>query len=154
MSDRLSVEQHRLRSGRASVAGQIYLVTATTRLREPVFADFELACATARVIATTRSGYSILCWVLMPDHLHALVELHDGTISDAVQSIKDRSARAINALRGKRGSIWSSTFHDRALRRDDDVIDFARYIICNPVRAGLARSIRGYAFWDAIWLEE
>ena len=154
MNGRLEVEKHRLRNGRVSAAGQIYLVTATTRLREPVFADFELACAAARIIVAPNRGYAVLCWVLMPDHFHALIELHTGTISDAVQSIKGRSARAVNTLRGTRGLLWSSAFHDRALRSDDDVIDFARYIICNPVRAGLVRSIRRYAFWDAIWLEE
>jgi REP element-mobilizing transposase RayT len=143
-----------LRRARFSASGQIYLVTATTLLHERIFGRFDIACAAARVIAAPRAEYTVLCWVLMPDHLHALIELHQGTISEAARSIKGRSARAVNVLRETRGSVWAAAFHDRALRRDDDVVDFARYIVCNPVRAGLVRSIRRYAFWDAIWIEK
>ncbi len=27
----------------------------------------------------------------------------------------------------------------------------ARYIIANPVRAGLVYSVRDYPYWDAVW---
>ena len=48
--------------------------------------------------------------------------------------------------------IWQRGFHDRALRQDDNVRDIARYIIANPLRAGLSKSIGEYPHWDAIWL--
>jgi REP element-mobilizing transposase RayT len=144
---------HNLRKGRASLPGQLYLVTTATFERAPLFADFAIAHIAARAIVTPQPVCSLLCWVLMPDHLHALVEIRGGRLSDAVQRIKERSSRAVNEARGVRGSVWSAAFHDHALRREDDVIDIARYIVCNPLRAGLVRSVRDYAFWDAIWLE-
>lgn len=141
-----------LRKGRVSLCGQIYLVTTTTAGRSPVFADFELARVAARAIATPQAVLTVLCWVLMPDHMHALVELNEGTLPEAVRALKARAAFAVNRARGTHGALWSRAFHDHALRHDDDMLEIARYIICNPLRAGLVRSVREYAFWDAVWL--
>jgi hypothetical protein len=38
------------------------------------------------------------------------------------------------------------------LRRQDDVRAVARYIVANPLRAGLVRDIGDYSHWDAVWL--
>ena len=70
-----------LRSGRASVTGQVYLVTFTTRDRRDWFTDPAAASAMARALVDRRLWTSsrLLAWVLMPDHWHGLVELgaHD-----------------------------------------------------------------------------
>jgi hypothetical protein len=58
----------------------------------------------------------------------------------------------VNRVRGTRAPVWARAFHDRALRQDDDMLEVARYIICNPLRARLVRSVREYPFWDAVWL--
>jgi len=41
---------------------------------------------------------------------------------------------------------------DHALRSDEDLRAVARYVIANPVRAGLAQRVGGYPFWDAVWI--
>jgi hypothetical protein len=48
--------------------------------------------------------------------------------------------------------VWQKGFYDRALRSDEDVAAVARYIVANPLRAGLVDSVREYPFWDAIWV--
>jgi hypothetical protein len=53
---------------------------------------------------------------------------------------------------GAEGPVWQSGFHDRALRHDEDLLDAARYIVANPLRAGLVKSLRMYSHWDACWL--
>ena len=42
--------------------------------------------------------------------------------------------------------------YDHALRKDEDVKKIARYIIANPLRAGLVEKIEDYPYWDAVWL--
>lgn len=88
----------------------------------------------------------------MPDHLHWLIALQQGSISDLMRRIKGRSAKRINALVGHQGKLWQDGFHDRALRREEDVLPAARYIVANPLRAGLVRKIGDYSLWDAVWL--
>ncbi len=89
----------------------------------------------------------------MPDHLHLLVSLESGhTLPSAMHRLKSASARAANRALGRTGRLWARAYHDRALRRDESVIAVARYIITNPVRAGLVRRVGDYPFWNAAWL--
>ena len=48
--------------------------------------------------------------------------------------------------------VWQQGFHDRALRREDDLVKVARYVVANPLRAGLVRKYGDYPLWDAIWV--
>jgi len=94
----------------------------------------------------------LLCWVLMPDHFHALVRLDGGVpLSVVVQRLKSMSARACHHVRPN-VEIWSRAFHDHALRRDEDMLCTARYIVANPVRAGLVKQAKDYPFWNAVWV--
>ena len=88
----------------------------------------------------------------MPDHWHGLIELGaDEDLSVLVGHIKSRSALVLRRRCGWRPGVWQRGFHDRALRRQDDLIDMARYIVMNPIRAGLVRRVRDYRWWDAFW---
>lgn len=90
----------------------------------------------------------------MPDHLHLIVEL-GGTelLSKLMQRVKAVTATSANLVSRRSGPLWMAGFHDRALRKDEDVRAVARYVVVNPMRAGLAASIGDYPFWDALWLE-
>lgn len=89
----------------------------------------------------------------MPDHWHGLIELSaTDSLSTLAARIKAISARAIATALDRNGPIWASGFHDRALRKDDDLISVARYILRNPIRAGLCARVGDYPFWDAAWL--
>ena len=137
------------------MAGQVYHVTTTTLGRRPLFADYRVACIAARSLSdrVIWRDAKLLCWSLMPDHWHALIQLCDGgSISAVVNRVKSISARAINRHLRTEGGIWARAFHDHALRADEDLVSTARYILANPIRAGIADSLRRYPFWDAVWL--
>lgn len=93
-----------------------------------------------------------IAWVVMPDHFHWLVELHNGDLPKLMQVTKSRCARRINQQRGFSAPVWQKGYFDRALRRDEDLKVMARYIIANPLRAGLVARIGDYPLWDALWL--
>ncbi len=144
-----------LRRGRGSESGQIYLLTTTTRAREARFAEFECARAAASVlIGSAIWRHSVLlAWVLMPDHWHGLLQLADNEeLSSAMQRFKGTTSLHCNRRQNRSGSVWQSGYHDHALRRDEDVLDAARYLVMNPVRAGLVKRVRDYPFWNAVWL--
>ena len=95
----------------------------------------------------------MLAWVLMPDHVHWLLQLgNELTLDAVVQRLKAASSRAANRATNRRGSLWAPAYFERALRTVDDVPGVARYIVANPLRAGLVTSVRSYPFWNAIWL--
>ncbi|MBN3865841.1 transposase [Pseudomonas frederiksbergensis] len=143
-----------LRTGRHSQCGQIYLLTAVTHLRKPVFSDWRAGRLVVDQFRQARTeGYvDSLAWVVMPDHFHWLVELQNSTLSQLMLATKSRSAREINAYLGRSGQFWQRGFHDRAIRHEENLLTVARYIIANPLRAGLVRRVHDYPLWDAVWL--
>ncbi|WP_273085363.1 REP-associated tyrosine transposase [Stenotrophomonas nitritireducens] len=147
---------HALRKGRHDRSGGLYLLTTTTHERRPLFAHWLCARVAAASLARPESwpGAALLCWVLMPDHWHGLVRLQDnGNLGAAMRHAKGHSARAVNLALERSGPVWSRAFHDHALRADEDVLRCARYVIANPLRAGLVERIGDYPYWDAVWLE-
>nr|VFK23596.1 MAG: REP element-mobilizing transposase RayT [Candidatus Kentron sp. LPFa]VFK35468.1 MAG: REP element-mobilizing transposase RayT [Candidatus Kentron sp. LPFa] len=144
-----------LRLGRSSLPHQIYLVTTVTVERQPVFLDFHAGCAAARCFgdrAILRDTH-MLSWVLMPDHAHWLIQLGEkDSLSGVANRLKSASARLVNRALGKRGALWQRSFYDHALRSEEDLRKIARYIVANPVRAGLVERVGGYPFWDAVWM--
>ena len=146
-----------LRKGRASISGQVYHVTARCLPSTAPFADFPSARVASRAFAfaAARSDIVLLAWVLMPDHAHWLIEVGvEADLSKAIAALKRESASAVNAandhVRG--ASLWQSGFHDRAMRADEDLLAAARYVVANPLRAGLVDRIGDYPFWNAVWL--
>lgn len=140
-----------LRVGRVSETGRIYLITTVTHGRKPWFVDFDTARQVIQVmrLLSDEGGVASLAWVLMPDHLHWLIQLGDRlSLSVAMGYFKGRSARRI----GSGWAVWQKGFHDHALRREEDLAATARYIVANPLRAGLVRRVGDYPHWDAVWL--
>lgn len=141
-------QSHRLRLGRMSEAGRLYLITGVTSGREPVFADLRHA----RILINTlrleavQNDVQTWCYVVMPDHFHWLMQLNDESLAQVVGRVRGICARRI----GRR--IWQKGFHDRAVREEEDLKALARYVIANPIRAGLVDSVGDYPHWDAIWL--
>ncbi|AJC46434.1 transposase [Xanthomonas sacchari] len=123
--------------------------------RQRLFEDWRCAWAVASCLghADTWPGAQLLCWVLMPDHWHGLVMLESGAVLPTVmRDAKGRAARAANHARGRGGAVWMEGFHDRALRDERQLLPAARYIVANPLRAGLVRRVGDYPYWDAVWL--
>jgi putative transposase len=148
-------KSRRLRTGRTSTEGGIYLLTFTTLERRPYFARFDRTRLACVALSANESWphCRLLAWVLMPDHWHGLVELGQAeSLSRSVARAKAATTRAWNLAHQRSGSLWAAGFHDHALRRDEDMLGCARYIVTNPVRAGLAARCGDYPFWDAIWL--
>ncbi|MBB6154280.1 REP element-mobilizing transposase RayT [Pseudomonas sp. JAI115] len=144
---------NRLRIGRYSEQNRIYLLTTNTARRQPVFSDIELGRLVASQfrVAEAMGFANSLAWVVMPDHFHWLIELKRGSLSELMQRTKSLSTKAVNLSTGRKTSLWQSGFHDRALRREEDLVKLARYIVANPLRAGLVQKLGDYPLWDAIW---
>jgi REP element-mobilizing transposase RayT len=145
---------NKLRKGRFSETGRGYLVTAVTNERKAVFHDWTLArLLVAELRQASETGLvESLAWVIMPDHVHWLIILQEATLAAVIQRVKSRSAIRINKQKGTVGRFWQKGFHDRAVRRDEDIRIIARYIVANPLRAGITEDIGAYPLWDAAWL--
>ena len=145
---------HRLRTGRYSETGQIYLLTAALLHREPLLRDFDNGRLAVRAFRTAEEEGLVtsLAWVVMPDHFHWLVELQNTQLPTLMARTKSRIAVLLNRSLGRQGPVWQHGYHDRAIRKEEDLQTVARYIIANPLRAGLVAKVGDYPLWDAVWV--
>ena len=144
-----------LRKGRYSQSGRAYFITAVTHKRKKLFTNIYLA---RKLIKTMRQLHQdgliqSISWVVMPDHLHWLFLLgNEVKLSSIIKTVKARSAREINDYQNRTGTVWQKAYYDRAIRDNEDLRQLARYIVANPLRAGLVDRIEQYPHWDAVWL--
>lgn len=142
-----------LRSGRFSQPGNSYLVTCVVKNRFPIFSDFYMGRMLVSEIKRLHDANAVhsLAWVVMPDHLHWLFELKSGSLATLMQSVKGRSAFEINKAFGAKKLVWQKGYYDKAVRAEMDLIAMARYVIANPIRAGLVEREGDYPLWDSHW---
>ena len=145
---------HQLRRGRVSQVGNFYVLTAVVERRQRVFDDFHKGRLVVQQfrLAEESGWVRSMAWVVMPDHFHWLVELRSETLSKLMCRVKSRSSSALKQTFELEGRLWQRGYYDRALRSDGDLRKAARYIIANPLRAGLVKQVGDYALWDAVWI--
>jgi putative transposase len=130
------------------IGQQRYFLTFCTQERHHAFADRDRALAVLSQIlrAAPERACAVLAYVVMPDHVHLLVEGLDAT-SDArsfVHLAKQRAGHDYSHATGRR--LWQPSYWDHVLRDEESTWDVARYICDNPVRRGLVDKWEDYLF--------
>jgi REP element-mobilizing transposase RayT len=94
--------------------------------------------------------YRLLAWCVMPNHVHALVEIRERfPLASVVQSWKSFTSKAANALLGRGGKFWMHDYFDRYIRDAHHLARAVAYIEENPVKAGLARAAHEWRWSSA-----
>jgi putative transposase len=101
----------------------------------------------AQILRTASEfGFAVIAYCFMPDHVHLLVA---GTTASAnlrafVKLARQRAGSLY--VRANHQHLWQRGYHDRVLRSSDDVHRFVKYIVDNPVRAGLVQRAEDYPY--------
>ncbi|MBI2486811.1 MAG: transposase [Deltaproteobacteria bacterium] len=125
-----------------------YVTTTVTINREPIFKNSKAADTLLETIlfGKRRRWYYLLSFVIMPDHIHLIVIPREKNISVCMKSIKGFSARQINELFSRIGSIWQEGFYDYILDSEEKVVNRIKYIEENPVRKGIVTYAEDYKY--------
>jgi len=114
-------ESRLLRRGRFSEPGRLYMLTTKTHLRLPLFHDFDNARLVVRHLRVSDDIQDCrsLAWVVMPDHLHWLIELKEVTLGTLMRKFKSRTAIALRkASRIPPATSWALLRARQALHAD------------------------------------
>jgi REP element-mobilizing transposase RayT len=93
--------------------------------------------------------YRLLAWVVMPNHVHALIEIWQVPMGKILQSWKGYTAKEANRILGREGAFWEDDYFDRYIRDEEHLRRVVRYIENNPVKAHLARSAAEWP-WSSV----
>ncbi len=82
--------------------------------------------------------YVLHAWTVMPNHVHVVFRLgKDFTLAQVLKSWKGYTAREINKILGRHGTLWQDESYDSLMHDENDLTRLVRYIDMNPVKAGL-----------------
>ena len=82
--------------------------------------------------------YALDGFVIMPNHVHALFCPDKCVLlKEVVKSWKGWTAREINRLRNRSGTLWGVNYRDRLIRNAEHMLRCRNYIRKNPERANL-----------------
>lgn len=94
--------------------------------------------------------YRLLAWVVMPNHVHVLIEVFaEHPISSVTHSWKSYTAKRLNELFGRTGRVWQPETYDRFIRGREHYRRSVRYIHGNPDKAGLVARSEDWRFSSA-----
>jgi REP element-mobilizing transposase RayT len=94
------------------------------------------------VLDEARKLHNILIhgYCLMTNHYHLLIETPDGNISNAMRYVNGVYTQRSNARNKTVGHIFQGRYKATLVERDEYLLELCRYIVLNPVRAGLVAS--------------
>lgn len=98
-------------------------------------------------------GFTLHGYCFMPDHLHLLVQglSEQSDLRQFLTRFKQVSGYRFKALYGKR--LWQPSYYDHVLRKGEEIQTVVRYILFNPVRAGLVDDFRKYPYSGSRYLK-
>lgn len=133
---------------RVEFPGAIYHVTARGDRREPIYfesGDFrEFLELLGRVCE--RFHCVVYAYCLMTNHYHLLVETVDGNLSRGMRQLNGVYSQRFNRKHGLVGHLFQGRYHPILVQKEDYLLELARYVVLNPVRAGLVDRPEGWVW--------
>lgn len=122
--------------------GAVYHVTARGNERRPIVRDDEDRQRFVRTIAGMVEEYEVLChaWVLMDNHYHLVMETPHANLSQAIRHLNGVYTQAFNRRHARVGHLFQGRFSGILVDKQDYLLQVCRYVVLNPVRAGLVDS--------------
>jgi putative transposase len=142
-----------------NLPGALHFVTGSLCHRAPVFIDEACCLAFLDICASLREEwpYKLIAYVLMPDHIHLILNPSDGRIKELVAALKSLSskriigtAHGVSFLRNKADTdgsvhqVWQEGFKDFPLWSPWMIWQKINYIHSNPVKAKLVASAKDF----------
>ena len=93
-----------------------------------------------------RFGWLVHAWVQMTNHYHLLVETPQANLSAGMHDLDGDFAQAINRRHGRVGHLFQSRFRDALVEKESHLLELIRYVVLNPVRAGMVDSAGDWAW--------
>jgi putative transposase len=136
------------RALRPNIAGGLYHITSRGVRRSRLFEDeldFRRFLALLRHIADDL-GWLCHAYCQMPNHHHVVLETPQPNLSVGMQRLYSRYASWFNWRHGHTGHVFERRFYSGVIESNAHFLELSRYVVLNPVRAGLCRHPKEWAF--------
>jgi REP element-mobilizing transposase RayT len=124
---------------RIEFPGALYHVTSRGNAHASIFLDDIDRKTFLAVLGLTLRRFNVIChaYCLMTNHFHLLLETPDGNLSKAMRQLNSIYTQALNRRHGRVGHVLQGRFKSIVVDRETYLLELCRYIVLNPVRAGM-----------------
>lgn len=120
----------------------LYHVTARGDRREAIFEDEQDRQTFQLILGKTIAQFNWLCyaWCLMDNHYHLLIQTPDGNLSKGMRQLNGVTTQTSNRRHHRVGHLFQGRFKAILVDHDAYLLELSRYIVLNPVRAGVVKT--------------
>lgn len=129
---------------RLELSGGLYHVTSRGDRREDIFVDDVDRETWLETLAQCCERYNwvIHAWCQMTNHYHLIVETAEGNLSAGMRHLNGVYTQKLNRRHARVGHVFQGRFKGILVERDSYLLELARYIVLNPVRASMVKNVR------------
>jgi REP element-mobilizing transposase RayT len=130
------------RAHRVQIAGGLYHLTSRGNRRQSIFGDDQDRRWFLGLlgIVVDRLGWRCHSYCLMPNHYHLVAETPEPDLSRGMRELNSRYASCFKWRYGLDGHLFQGRFRSILVEREEHLLEAARYVVLNPVRAGLCEN--------------
>jgi putative transposase len=131
---------------RIELAGALYHVTSRGNERRAIFRSDRDRKTFLSLLgkAARRFGWSVTAWVLMTNHYHLVIQTPEPNLSRGMQWLNGVYAGWFNHVHDRCGHLFQGRFHATLIERETYMAEVLRYVVLNPVRAGMVERPEEY----------
>ena len=127
---------------RIEFAGALYHVTSRGDRREDIYLDDVDRTMFLEVLAEVCERFQWAChaYCLMSNHYHLLIETRDSTLAKGMRQLNGVFTQRSNRRHRRVGHVFQGRYKAILVQKETYLLEVARYVVLNPVRAGMVRS--------------
>ena len=136
---------------RLEIPGAIYHVTSRGDRREPIYEDDVDRLEWLSILAQVceRYHWRVHAYCLMGNHYHILLETADGNLSKGMRQLNGVYTQYFNRRHNRVGHVYQGRFKAILVEKDAYLLELSRYVVLNPIRAGMVKSF-GYQSFNEL----
>jgi len=131
---------------RIQFEGAVYHLTSRGNARQDIFLDDEDRAVFLEVLGNVVARFGWIChaYCLMSNHYHLLIETPEANLSRGMQLLNGIYTQAFNRYHSRSGHVLQGRYKAILVERESHLLELARYVVLNPVRAKMVRSVRDW----------
>ncbi|OUS09533.1 addiction module toxin RelE [Gammaproteobacteria bacterium 53_120_T64] len=131
---------------RLEFAGALYHITSRGDRREDIYETDDDRSLFLSVFSDVCERHNWHChaYCLMSNHYHLLVETPDANLSKGMRQLNGVYTQNFNRAHSRTGHVFQGRYKAIVVDKNSYLLELARYIVLNPVRAGMVRSANAW----------
>jgi len=133
---------------RLQFPGAVYHLTARGNERQAIFLDDTDRRRFLSLLGREvhQQGWFCHAYCLMGNHYHLLIETPRGNLTKGMRRLNGTYSQSVNRRHQRVGHLFQGRYHAVVVDREPYLLELCRYIVLNPVRAGVTQAARDWAW--------